>query len=273
VAESENGAGLTGSFGRAAMPDLVQSLTIRGLRHFEADGDVASSAVQAAIENVLCQDMTDPGRLDRVPPELRGSVKGLHSALSAMRIQLCLLCEEALELPPGYLAKLCDASDAGLRLAFYPEQIVAPPAGQLRYGAHTDSGALTMVLLDPACPRGLEVQINPIANPSPEEQIWVDVCDGKAGVAIDTAVIINCGAVLERWTNGKWKSALHRVQNSREKRLSIVTSALTPRYNSSPAEHDRACRSCAYLPHIFHMLYFHSHISPACTHLTLRTYS
>jgi isopenicillin N synthase-like dioxygenase len=84
-------------------------------------------------------------------------------------------------------------------------------------------------MLDPACPRGLEVQINPIPNPSPEEQCWVDVCDGKAGVEIDTAVIINCGAVLERWTNGKWKSALHRVQNSREKRLSIVTSALTPR--------------------------------------------
>jgi hypothetical protein len=130
VAESENGAGLTGSFNRSAMPDLVQSLTIRGLCH--ESGDELSGAVPAAIEPVLCQDMTDPGRMDRIPPELRASVKGLHSALSAMRVQLCALVEEALELTPGYLESHCDAADAGLRLAFYPEQLTQPPAGQLR---------------------------------------------------------------------------------------------------------------------------------------------
>ena len=63
-------------------------------------------------------------------------------------------------------------------------------------GPHTDSGCITLVLLDPACPRGLEVQSKATAGR------WVDVCDGHSGVDVSRALILNAGATLERWTNG-----------------------------------------------------------------------
>lgn len=58
---------------------------------------------------------------------------------------------------------------------------------------------------------------------------WLDVCDGKAAVDMGSAVVVNVGATLERWTNGRWRASLHRVMNHPAQRLSIITSALTPR--------------------------------------------
>ena len=91
-------------------------------------------------------------------------------------------------------------------------------------GEHTDSGSITMVLLDPNCPRGLEVQSDETG-----ADTWLDVCDGHSEIDVRCALVLNCGATLERWTNGRWKAGLHRVMNHPPQRLSIITSALTPR--------------------------------------------
>ena len=225
VTENENGAGLTGDFDSDRAPDLVESLTIRGLAHL-ATGNVAAPGDSP----VFCQDMSDPGRLDLIPTTpaaLAATVGCFHDALSQLRVGLCGMSEVALELPDRYLSDRCDSNAAGLRLAHYPEQAHEPPPGQLRYGAHADSGAITVVILDPACPRGLEVRL-PASPDGGEPACWVDVCDGKDGVDLTSALVLNCGATLERWTNGRWRAALHRVANHRRSRLSVITSALSP---------------------------------------------
>lgn len=220
VSKGENGAGLTGNF-EEKPPDLVESLSIRGLRHLKPH----LNATVADIAPLFCQDMADPGRADPCPPSLQPSVISLHSALSELRQGLNDICEAALGLPSGYLNERCKTDDAGLRLAFYPEQTQPPKPGQVRYGAHADSGSITMVMLDPQCPRGLEVWLPDSMNGGS----WIDVCDGHPDLDLERSVILNCGATLERWTNGKWKGALHRVMNQKPQRLSIITSALTPR--------------------------------------------
>lgn len=105
--------------------------------------------------------------------------------------------------------------------AHYPEQTATPRGGQMRYGPHVDSGAITMVAVDPASPLGLEVFL-------PEDEVWVDVCDAQDGLPpVEELLVLNCGATMARMTHGKWRSALHRVQNHPPRRLSIITSALS----------------------------------------------
>ena len=132
--------------------------------------------------------------------------------------------QEAL-IAGGPLAARC-ADDAGLGIAHCSAQKSPPPEGQLRYGAHTDSGAVTIASRSPPRPRGAHGRGGERDGGEGEgggERL--DVCDGQAGVPMDA--VANCGATLERWTNGRWRAVVHRVQNARPPRLSIITT--TPR--------------------------------------------
>ena len=68
--------------------------------------------------------------------------------------------------------------------------------GQIRAGAHTDYGSLT-ILLPQAGSRGLEIL-------TPDGQ-WTEVPPQPA------AFVINIGDLMARWTNDSWVSTLHRV--------------------------------------------------------------
>ncbi|MCJ1406249.1 hypothetical protein MMC19_000314 [Ptychographa xylographoides] len=65
-------------------------------------------------------------------------------------------------------------------------------------GAHTDYGCLTLLLADPT-PGALQVQSR--TDPS----TWI------AADPIEGAFVVNIGDMMERWTNGLWKSTRHRV--------------------------------------------------------------
>jgi isopenicillin N synthase-like dioxygenase len=83
-----------------------------------------------------------------------------------------------------------------MRALNYPQQTAAPRAGQLRAGAHTDYGSLTILLSEPGS-GGLEIY-------TPEGE-WLAV------PCVPGAFIINIGDLLARWTNDRWVSTLHRV--------------------------------------------------------------
>ncbi len=76
-----------------------------------------------------------------------------------------------------------------------PRRHAAEP-GQLRAGAHSDYGTFTLLRQDDA-PGGLEVLAADNASVS--------------APAVDGAYVVNIGDALERWTNGRWRSTLHRV--------------------------------------------------------------
>ena len=86
-----------------------------------------------------------------------------------------------------------------MRVINYPDQQgMRPQPGQTRSGAHTDYGAMTILLAEKAL-GGLQVKLR--------NGDWCDVTP-KPG-----SFIINIGDLMSMWTNDHWVSNLHRVVN------------------------------------------------------------
>ena len=80
----------------------------------------------------------------------------------------------------------------------YPVVEGPPAPGQLRAGAHTDFGSLTILAFDDA-PGGLQVQMPDLT--------WLDVAPRE------DQLLVNIGDMMARWTNDRWRSTVHRVVN------------------------------------------------------------
>jgi len=127
-------------------------------------------------------------------PELRPAWTAYYHAMRDLGGRLMSLLARGLGLPPGFFAdKTCDGADA-LRAINYPARDAALP-GQLRAGAHTDYGTLTILRQDAV--GGLEVL--------GLDGAWVGV------EPVPGAFVINIGDLMARWTNDRWRSTLHRV--------------------------------------------------------------
>jgi isopenicillin N synthase-like dioxygenase len=105
----------------------------------------------------------------------------------------------ALDLPEDFFEKSIDSPVSALRALNYPATSVPPMPGQLRAGAHTDYGSLT-ILLPQEGSRGLQIH-------TPKGE-WHDV------PPVPGAFVINIGDLMARWTNDRWVSTLHRVVNA-----------------------------------------------------------
>jgi isopenicillin N synthase-like dioxygenase len=148
------------------------------------------------------------------PSPLHDLVLRYNRELDALGKRLVQLSALALDLGEHDLDGYFADPSATLRFVNYPDQPSPPLPGQLRYGAHHDYGGLTMLRQDEA-PGGLEV--------CDLAGTWHAVPPSPGGF------VINVGDLMSRWTNGRWRSTLHRVVNpGREltgstQRLSMVT--------------------------------------------------
>ncbi|CAK0823647.1 unnamed protein product [Prorocentrum cordatum] len=141
-------------------------------------------------------------------PGFREAAEGAQRAMHDFRLRLDgLVCESLGADPVAFPSKL-DPFRAGMRLAYYPAQVTPPAPGQLRYGAHVDSGGMTVLVRDEAAQWGTQVQLH--------DGEWVDV------PLVEESIVLNVGALLSRWTNGRWRASVHRVGNDAAERLSIV---------------------------------------------------
>lgn len=141
----------------------------------------------------------DPNRWPAALPELQATWEPYFREMLALATRLMRLFARGLGLDPGYFDHLIDESPSAMRAINYPAQPVPPVPGQLRAGAHTDYGTLTILRQDDA-PGGLEVR-------SPHTGRWVPV------PSVPGAFVVNVGDLLARWTNDRWRSTLHRVVN------------------------------------------------------------
>ncbi len=131
-------------------------------------------------------------------PSLEPALAAYFASMEELAGRLMRLFAVALGLEATWFDALIAESPSALRALNYPDLGARDVAeGQLRAGAHTDYGTLTVLLQDDA-PGGLQVL-------DPRTGAWTDV-PHTAG-----AFVVNLGDLMARWTNDRWRSTLHRV--------------------------------------------------------------
>jgi len=132
------------------------------------------------------------------PAGFRDAWQAYYRAMEDHAARIMRVFATALSLPEDFFEGFIDRPISALRALNYPEPLVPPKPGQLRAGAHTDYGSLT-ILLPQAGSGGLEIY-------TPEGE-W------RAVPPVAGAFVINIGDLMARWTNDRWVSTLHRVVN------------------------------------------------------------
>jgi len=130
-------------------------------------------------------------------PALRPALTEYFYALERLAADLMKLFEISLGLDEGYFTPFIDRGLSALRVLHYPPLTGPPAPNQLRAGAHTDFGSLTLLLTDDAL-GGLQVLTR--------RGEWVDVAYTQG------AFVVNLGDLMEQWTNDRWVSTMHRVK-------------------------------------------------------------
>jgi isopenicillin N synthase-like dioxygenase len=182
------GETLARSLGDGGAPDLKESFNagpIDPLGRPFADDDEAGAF--------------SPNLWPVVLPELRAATEPYFREMLGLSARLLGLFAQALGLPVDHFDSFIHESTSAIRALNYPDQGEPPAPGQLRAGAHTDYGTLTILRQDDA-PGGLEVR-------SPVDARWVPI------PSVPGAFVVNVGDLLARWTNDRWRSTLHRVVN------------------------------------------------------------
>jgi isopenicillin N synthase-like dioxygenase len=186
---------------RAAVPPVGE--VPGGLMHF-GYGSENLAATLGAVTPPDRKETLDYGPLYRGAPwparpaGLQDAWIGYYAALDQLCATLRCILARAARLPDNYFEPYFEHALSSLRAIDYPEPDGPALPGQLRAGAHTDYGFLT-VLLSEDKPGGLEVMDlhgNWIAPKTP----------------VGTFVV-NLGDSLMRWTDDLWRSTPHRVVN------------------------------------------------------------
>jgi len=132
------------------------------------------------------------------PERFREAATTYYRTMDGLVVFLMRLAALALGLEERFFDDKVGRSVGTMRLNYYPRQVDPPVPGQLRAGAHTDYGSIT-ILNGEDVPGGLQVRTR--------RGDWIDVHTPPEHF------VINIGDLLMRWTNDRWLSNLHRVVN------------------------------------------------------------
>lgn len=147
----------------------------------------------------------DHDRWPARPPELKPIWIEYFQTLNALGANIMRIFATALSLPEHYFDDKIEPPQAFMRVINYPDQPDDPLPGQLRAGAHSDYGTLT-ILRSENVAGGLQVR--------DRDGSWLDV------VTVPESFVINIGDMMQYWTNDRWVSTVHRVVNPpRDKNL------------------------------------------------------
>ena len=150
---------------------------------------------------------TDPrvtaGKFNHGPNHWPSGMPGFRSAMDAYFPAMLDLSQRLLSAIGLSLGLADDHFDgfyrdpvAILRLLHYPSQQPHAIASEIGAGAHTDWGAITILLQDDV--GGLQIQ---------DGESWIHV------QPIPGSYVVNLGDLIARWTNDRFRSTVHRVVN------------------------------------------------------------
>ena len=196
-----NAMALARSRGEDSPPDLMERFTV-------GQFDVPDDEYHTARRNTHFQ----ANRWPDVLPSFEQSARRYYREMERLAADLMRLFARALNLPDGHFEPYFDRHISLLVTNFYPPQQQEPKPGQLRAGAHTDYGSLT-ILTPSISPGGLQVRN--------QDGSWEDVPQ------VEGSFVVNIGDLMAQWTNDQWVSTMHRVVNPETRnmgkaRMSIV---------------------------------------------------
>jgi isopenicillin N synthase-like dioxygenase len=130
------------------------------------------------------------------PADMRSVWLAYWDVVEALGLEIMSAAALALGLPDDHFAPSLDRSISVMRANNYQRRQGAPEPtdGQMRMGAHTDYGSITVLLADRV--PGLQLRIG---------GEWHDVLPPAEGF------LVNIGDLLAEWTNDRWHSTMHRV--------------------------------------------------------------
>ncbi|RBP12843.1 isopenicillin N synthase-like dioxygenase [Roseiarcus fermentans] len=183
------GEGLSYSLDEPAPPDLKESFSI---------GPTDAPPNDPYYTGPQAGPHFAPNVWPERPARLKAVCTEYFAAVDRLATDIMRLFAISLGLDEHYFDKTIDKNISMLRLMQYPRQTSDPLPGQLRAGAHSDYGSMT-ILRKEVGDGGLEVKNKAGA--------WTPV------PVVAGTFIVNIGDLMQQWTNDLWTSTLHRVVN------------------------------------------------------------
>jgi isopenicillin N synthase-like dioxygenase len=179
-------------------------------------------------------------------PGFREQTLAYQAAMRKLGDRVLAILAQSLQLPEDYFRPFYDMPGTTLRLLRYPPHPQAALANQLGAGAHTDWGGITLLAQDDL--GGLEVRN--------VEDRWIQA------KPVPGSFVVNLGDLMQRWTNGLYRSNMHRVKNNSASRDRYsIAFFYSPRHDSrieclptcTDSEHPPKFPACTAAEHTYEM--------------------
>ncbi|CAA2978421.1 1-aminocyclopropane-1-carboxylate oxidase-like isoform X1 [Olea europaea subsp. europaea] len=181
--------------------------------------DPSSSAKGDSKESFYIGSLEDTtnGYLNQWPPDeilpcWRSTMENYYKKVLEAGKRLISLVALALDLEENFFYDIgaLNQPNSFLRLLHYPGDLGLADEETYGASAHSDYGMITLLATDGV--GGLQV----CREKAKEPRVWEDVH------YVPGAFIVNIGDMMERWTNGLFRSTLHRVMPTGQMRYSMA---------------------------------------------------
>jgi len=133
-------------------------------------------------------------------PEFKPLAEKIERIARMLSYQFLYLFEKVLSVPTGKLVEQHIDGSSTMRILHYPSHKGNIKENQVRGGAHTDYGSITLLWRFDEVP-GLQIY-------DKENDEWINA------PIIKNSVVLNVADMFARWTNDTLKSTPHRIVNS-----------------------------------------------------------
>lgn len=175
------------------------------------------------LENIDWEDvflLTDDNEWAPNTPGFKEIMTEYREELKKLAEKLMEVMDENLGIPKGYIKKALNGGEGdkaffGTKVSHYPPCPHPEMVNGLR--AHTDAGGIILLFQDDEV-EGLEIL---------KDGKWIDV------QPLPNAIVINTGDQIEVLSNGRYKSAWHRVNAKPNRTRRSIASFYNPSYNAT----------------------------------------